>query len=49
MRHIVAFADGETRDPESQHNHLGHAGASLAMALVMLNNKPELDDRHKKS
>ena len=47
FRHISASSNGEDKDPESGLDHLGHAGASLAMALFMLKNRPELDDRYK--
>lgn len=45
MRHLLAFNDGETIDPESGLNHLGHAACNLMFMLYMLKNKPELDDR----
>lgn len=48
MRHITAAAWTEQNDPESGVDHLGHAGASLAMALFMIRNRPDLDDRYKK-
>lgn len=48
MRHITAYAWGEDKAADSNVNHLGHAGASLAMALFMIKYKPELDDRFKK-
>jgi Domain of unknown function (DUF5664) len=42
LRHIFAYLSGETYDPESGANHLGHAMASIAMCLDM---PDELDDR----
>lgn len=45
MRHLVAASWESEKDPESGHDHLGHAGASIAMALFMIKQKPELDDR----
>ena len=33
MRHIVAWQDGESLDPETGNHHLWHALASLAMLL----------------
>ena len=46
MRHLLAFNDGETFDPESGLNHLGHAACNIMFMLYMLNHKPELDDRN---
>lgn len=48
MRHTVQFLDGEDIDEETQCIHLGNAMAGLAMAIWMLKNKPEHDDRWKK-
>lgn len=45
VRHIYQHLDGETLDSESGVMHLGHALASVAMAVYTLKNKPELDDR----
>lgn len=33
MRHIVAWQDGESKDPETGNHHLWHALASIAMLL----------------
>ncbi len=44
-RHMNAFMNGEDLDPESGNHHLGHAMASLAMALEIHVRKPEYDDR----
>lgn len=44
-RHIYQHLDGETLDPESRNMHLGHAMASLAMAIYSFKNYPENDDR----
>ncbi len=33
LRHVTAWNDGETLDPETGNNHLWHALASLAMLL----------------
>lgn len=49
LRHIAQFADGEDRDEETKSHHLGNAMANLAMAIWMHENKPELDDRFRKS
>lgn len=47
VRHVYQFLAGEDKDPESGVSHLGHAMASLAMAIDMLETLPQLDDRHK--
>ena len=47
LRHINAYSWGENNADDSKLNHLGHAGASIAMALWMIKNRPELDDRYK--
>ena len=47
MRHLTAYMDGETLDPESGNNHLYHALASLAMLTYMDANMPSFDDRYK--
>ena len=46
IRHIYQHLDGETLDPESSAMHLGHALASIAMAIYNLKNHPEMDNRH---
>lgn len=48
IRHIYQHLDGETLDPESGAMHLGHALASLSMAVYNLKNNPSLDDRFEK-
>lgn len=49
VRHIYQHLDGETIDPETETTtHLGHAMASLAMAIYNLKNNPHLDDRFEK-
>lgn len=45
QRHILAFNNGETVDPESGLNHLGHAACNLMFMIYMMKNKPHLDDR----
>lgn len=47
LRHIHQFMDGEDMDVESQNLHLGNAMANLAMAIDMMENKKECDDRYK--
>lgn len=46
VRHIYQHLAGETLDHESGTKHLGHAMASIAMALYTIENHPNLDDRH---
>ena len=48
IRHIYQHLDGETLDKESNHMHLGHALASIAMAVYTLKHYPEMDDRYEK-
>lgn len=45
QRHLLAFNDGETLDPESGLPHIAHAMCNC-MFLLGLSNKPELDDRY---
>jgi rubredoxin len=47
MRHLVAYASGESKDSESDLSHLDHALAALSMAKYMEINRPDLDDRYK--
>lgn len=46
LRHIFAFINGETNDPESTLNHIAHAQANLMFLMWTLNNKPEFDNRN---
>lgn len=49
VRHIYQHLDGETVDPETNSTtHLGHALASIAMAVYNLKNNPDMDDRFAK-
>lgn len=45
LRHINQSIWENDKDSESNEMHLGHAMASLSMAIYMIKNKPELDDR----
>lgn len=45
LRHIYAYADGETNDPESGLNHLAHARCCLGFLLDYVESHPQLDDR----
>lgn len=46
IRHLYQHLGGINIDSESGVSHLGHAMASIAMAIYTLNNHPEMDDRH---
>lgn len=48
MRHILAFAERENDDSETNLSHLLHAGCSLAMCYHSFKNYPDLDDRPSK-
>jgi hypothetical protein len=37
-RHMIAWADGETHDPESGINHLAHAACSMLFILALSEN-----------
>lgn len=45
MRHLCAFNDGETFDPESGLNHLYHCKANLGMLIYYYERKLGKDDR----
>lgn len=47
IRHCIQFLAGENNDPESGHSHLGHALAAIGMAVWMMANRPDMDDRYK--
>lgn len=47
MRHLVAFNDGEDRDPESGLSHLAHAACCIMFLLEFEKTHKELDDRYK--
>lgn len=49
LRHIVAYADGETLDPESGLSHLAHARCCLAFAIEQEVYGTGTDDRYKRS
>lgn len=46
MRHLSAWNEGESNDPETSLSHIDHALASLAMLKFMEVNKKEMDDRY---
>ena len=45
LRHIMAFNDGEDKDPESGLSHLAHAMCCLMFVLEFEKTHKELDDR----
>jgi len=47
IRHIMAFNDGEDRDPESGLSHLAHAACCIMFLLEFEKTHKELDDRWK--
>lgn len=47
LRHIFAWLRGETYDPESNINHLAHAGCGILMLLEYSITHKDLDDRYK--
>jgi dATP/dGTP diphosphohydrolase len=47
LRHLLAWKDGEDKDPESGLNHLAHLGCCVLFLLEYLSTHPELDDRWK--
>tara|TARA_R110000796_G_scaffold59672_1_gene137694 strand:- start:36492 stop:36833 length:342 start_codon:yes stop_codon:yes gene_type:complete len=47
FRHLVAYQAGETVDPESGKDHLGHALCNLMFLTYNNKNHPQMDDRIK--
>lgn len=47
QRHLLAFQDGEDKDPESGLSHLAHAACCIMFLLEFEKTHPELDDRYK--
>ena len=47
LRHIMAFNDGEDKDPESGLSHLAHAACCIMFLLEFEKTRPDLDDRWK--
>ena len=47
LRHLLAWKDGEDKDPETGLSHLAHAGCCVLFLLEYLDTHPELDDRFK--
>lgn len=48
MRHLLAIADGEDVDEESQCLHAAAVRANMGMLIYLMKHKPEFDDRFKK-
>jgi len=47
MRHLVAFSNGESNDPESGLSHIDHLGANVNMLMYYINKNVGTDDRFK--
>lgn len=47
LRHLMAFNDGEDKDPESGLSHLAHAACCIMFLLEFEKTHPDLDDRWK--
>lgn len=47
MRHWIAFVNGEDRDKDDGNHHLAAIAWNALVAIQMIKDKPELDDRHK--
>lgn len=49
VRHIAAYMEGETLDPESGESHLAHAACRLLFVLQNEADGVAIDDRHRKT
>lgn len=47
LRHLLAYNDGEDKDPESGLSHLAHAGCCVLFLLEQEAKGTGLDDRYK--
>lgn len=47
LRHLMAFNDGEDKDPETGLSHLAHLGCCTMFLLEYEKTHKELDNRHK--
>ena len=47
LRHILAWKDGQDKDPETNISHLAHAGCCILFLLWMEKNRLDMDDRFK--
>lgn len=45
-RHLDAFMEGESVDPESGLSHIGHMQCNTLFLGWLMQNRPELDDRY---
>jgi hypothetical protein len=48
LRHLLAFNDGEDKDPETGLSHLAHLGCNIMFLLEFEQTHPEMDDRYKR-
>lgn len=46
QRHLVAWNEGETKDPETGISHLAHASCGIMFLLEYAKTHTELDDRY---
>lgn len=49
LRHLLAFTNGQDKDPESNLLHLDHAAACVGFLRTYIRTHPELDDRYKET
>lgn len=47
QRHIMAWLEGEDKDPETGESHVAHAAAQCLILLVNELEQPHMDDRYK--
>lgn len=47
MRHVTAYNDGETLDPETGLSHMAHAFCEVMFLIEFEQTHPEMDDRYK--
>lgn len=47
LRHVLAFLDGEDKDPETGLSHMAHAGCCVMFLLEYEKTHTEFDDRYK--
>lgn len=47
MRHLLAFMDGQDKDPETGFSHLAHLGCCVMFLLEYEKSHKELDDRYR--
>ena len=49
LRHLLAWKDGQDKDPETGLSHLAHLGCCVLFLLWMEKHRPDMDDRFKPS